>query len=158
MTVARQEHPRREMNVSTIRNGTVIDHIESDATFKVADILQVQREKQMVLVGVNLHSKRLGRKGLIKIEDRELTPDEVNKIALIAPRATLNIISDFKVVGKSMVQLPDRIERIVKCFNPHCVTNEQNVVTRFDVVQVSPPALRCLYCERVMTGEDIVLK
>ncbi len=153
-----EEPARREMNVSAIRNGTVIDHIDSDATFKVADILQVQKESSMVLVGMNLASGRLGKKGIIKIENRELTPDEVNKIALIAPQATLNIISDFEVVHKAQVKLPERIERIVKCFNPRCITNQQAIVTRFEVIETSPPALRCLYCERVMRGNDIILK
>ncbi len=156
--MAQERHPNGEMNVSAIRNGTVIDHIESDATFKVADILQVQQEQHMVLVGVNLASGRLHKKGIIKIENRELTADEVSKIALIAPDATLNIISDFKVVDKARVQLPERIERIVKCFNPRCITNQQRVPTRFEVICASPPALRCLYCERVMTGEEIILK
>jgi aspartate carbamoyltransferase regulatory subunit len=153
-----QEPAQREMNVSAICDGTVIDHIESNATFKVADILQVQNEESMVLVGVNLPSGKLGRKGIIKIENRELTPDEVNKIALIAPQATLNIISNFRVVGKSKVELPPHIERIVRCFNPRCVTNQQTMATKFTVVATSPPALRCLYCERVMRGNDIILR
>ena len=148
----------RELNVSAIRDGTVIDHIDSEATFKVADILQVQGQDAMVLVGMNLPSRHLGKKGIIKIENRRLTHDEVNKIALIAPQATLNIISNFEVVEKFKFELPERIERIVKCFNPRCITNQQAVVTRFDVVETSPPALRCLYCERVMHGHDIILK
>ena len=152
------KNARAEMNVSAIRHGTVIDHVESDATFKVAEILRVQEGENMVLVGINLESKHLGKKGIIKIEERELTADEVNKIALIAPLATLNIISDFKVVEKSRVQLPDMIERVVKCFNPRCVTNHQGVTTRFDVIESHPPALRCRYCERVMRGKDILLK
>ena len=152
------EPARREMNVSAIRNGTVIDHIDSDATFKVADILQVEHGSDMVLVGVNLASGTLGKKGIIKIENRELTPDEVNKIALIAPRATLNIISDFHVVDKAHVELPEQIERIVRCFNPRCITNQQSIVTRFDVIGSTPPALRCLYCERVMRAGEIILK
>ncbi len=153
-----QQADRRELNVSAIRNGTVIDHIHSEATFKVADILQVQGEQDMVLVAMNLASSRLGKKGIIKIENRELTPDEVNKIALIAPEATLNIISNFQVVDKARVELPESIERIVKCFNPRCITNNQPIVTKFEVIESSPPALRCLYCERVMRGEDIILK
>jgi len=149
---------REELKVTAIGSGTVIDHIESEATFKVADILQVQQERNQVLVGVNLPSARLGTKGIIKIEKRELTPEEVNKIALIAPRATLNIISDYRVVGKSHVKLPDRIEGIVRCFNPRCVTNQQPVTTRFEVLQSTPPVLRCLFCERIMKGADIILK
>lgn len=156
--MAKGGNAKQQMQVTAIRDGTVIDHIDSDATFKVADILQVQEEQHMVLVGVNLASGGLGKKGLIKIENRKLTPDEVNKIALIAPQATLNIISDFEVVEKTPVELPARIERIVKCFNPRCVTNQHPLMTKFEVVRSSPPALRCEYCERVMSGEEIILK
>jgi len=148
----------REMNVTGIRNGTVIDHIDSDATFKVADLLQVQEAGDMVLVGTNLGSGRLGKKGLIKIENRRLTPDEVSMIALIAPQATLNIISDFEVVEKFRVELPKTIERVVKCFNPRCISNQHPIDSKFEVLETSPPALRCVYCERVMHGKEIMLK
>lgn len=147
-----------EMNVSAIKNGTVIDHIESRATFKVADILRVQQEHDMVLVATNLRSGKLGTKGLIKIENRQLTAQEVNKIALIAPHATLNIISEYEVVDKWPVELPQNIDAIVKCFNPRCITNQQPVTTHFDVLETSPPTLRCHFCERVMKGDDIILR
>jgi aspartate carbamoyltransferase regulatory subunit len=153
-----QSEAREEMKVTGLRNGTVIDHIDSEATFQVANLLEVEKEANMVLVGMNLDSDHLGHKGLIKIENRKLTPDEVNKIALIAPHATLNIITNYRVTEKSKVRLPEIIERIVKCFNPRCVTNEQPIDTRFEVINTSPPALRCTYCERVMRGKDILLK
>ncbi len=152
------EQNPEEKRVTAICNGTVIDHIPSDATFHVAQILQVEREQHMVTVGINLASNHLGKKGIIKIENRELTPDEVNKIALLAPEATVNIISDFQVVEKSRVQLPEIIERVVACFNPRCITNQQTVITRLQVIEPSPPVLRCLYCERVMRGGEIILK
>ena len=146
------------MKVTGLRNGTVIDHIDSEATFQVANLLEVEKEPNMVLVGMNLESDQLGRKGLIKIENRKLTPDEVNKIALIAPHATLNIVSDYRVTEKSKVHLPETIERIVRCFNPRCVTNQQPMETNFQVINTQPAALRCTYCERVMRGKDILLK
>ncbi len=152
------ERERREMNVSAIRNGTVIDHIENEATFKVAEILRLDQEDQMVLVGMNLRSTSVGRKGIIKVESRELTPQEVNMIALIAPHATLNIIQHYRVAEKRKVELPERVEGIVRCFNPSCVTNRQPVETSFEVIAAEPVRLRCTYCERVMTGADILLK
>jgi len=148
----------QELRVSAIRNGTVIDHIQNEVTFKVAEILRLEAEEHMVTVGMNLHSDRMGKKGIIKIESRELTPQEVSKIALIAPQATLNIIKDYRVVEKGRVELPDRLEGIVRCFNPNCVTNQQQVPTCFEVRSTSPVALRCVYCERVMSGPDIILK
>ncbi len=148
----------QELNVSAIRNGTVIDHVSNEATFKVAEILRLEQEDQMVLVGMNLPSKQVGKKGIIKIEGRELTPQEVDKIALIAPQATLNIIKDYRVAEKRKVQLPDRVEGIVRCFNPSCVTNRQSVTTCFEVLGSSPVSLRCIYCERLMSGPDIILR
>jgi aspartate carbamoyltransferase regulatory subunit len=112
----------------------------------------------MVLVGFNLESDRLGRKGIITVENRRLTSDEVNKIALIAPKATLNIIDNFHVVEKKQVELPECIERVVKCINPRCVTNKEDIETRFAVVEEVPPTLRCDYCERVMEPSEIILK
>ncbi|NLW50405.1 MAG: aspartate carbamoyltransferase regulatory subunit [Candidatus Brocadiaceae bacterium] len=150
--------PREKMNVAAIRNGTVIDHIQNEATFKVAEILQLARSDQVVLVGMNLRSSRGGCKGIVKIEDRELTAREVSTIALIAPQATLNIIKDYRVVEKRRVELPRTVEGIVRCFNPSCITNCQNVATRFDVLASNPVSLRCSYCERLMSGPDIVLK
>jgi len=148
----------QELNVSAIRNGTVIDHIRNEATFKVVEILNLTQEGRMVLIGVNLPSGRLGRKGLVKIENREVTPQEANKIALIAPEATLNIIKDYGVIEKRKVELPQLVEAFVRCINPTCVTNQQAVPSCFDVVDSSPPTLRCVYCERVMSGRDIILK
>lgn len=153
-----QESPRQQMNVSAIRNGTVIDHIQNEATFKVAEILRLEREEQMVLIAVNLSSKKMRNKGLIKVEGRELTPREVNTIALIAPQATLNIIKDYRVVEKRKVELPATLVGVVRCFNPSCVTNQQPISTCFEVLRSSPPTLRCAYCERVMSGPDIILK
>ena len=72
--------------------------------------------------------------------------------------ATLNIIKDYRVLEKRRVELPDRLEGVVRCFNPSCVTNQQPVSTCFEVLMSSPPTLRCVYCERVMTGNDITLK
>ncbi len=158
MSMSAQGARRQELKVTAIRDGTVIDHIENDATFKVAEILRLEHGDEMVLVGMNLPSSKVGKKGIIKIESRELTSQEVNKIALIAPQATLNIIKDYRVVEKRKVQLPSKVEGIVRCFNPQCVTNQQAVSTSFEVIATGPPTLRCQYCERVMTGADIILK
>ncbi|MCK4275501.1 MAG: aspartate carbamoyltransferase regulatory subunit [Phycisphaerae bacterium] len=152
------EPPSEELSVAAIRNGTVIDHIQNEATFKVAEILRLDGAGEIVLVAMNLPSQRVGKKGIVKIEGRELTAQEADKIALIAPEATLNIIKNFRVVEKRRVELPTKVEGIVRCFNPSCVTNQQSVNTCFEVLSTSPPTLRCVYCERVMSGGDIILK
>ena len=105
----------RTLKVSAIQDGTVIDHIESERTFEVVSLLKLQRVGETVLIGVNLDSSR-GRKGIIKVGGRRLTQEEVNKIALIAPNATLNIIEDYEVVDKRKVRVPDRIEGTLRCY------------------------------------------
>jgi aspartate carbamoyltransferase regulatory subunit len=143
--------------VSAISDGTVIDHIDSKGTFKVANILNIQNENDVVLIGMNLSSKQLGKKGIIKIGGRILTQSEANKIALIAPEATLNIIKDYKVDKKLTVSVPDIIEGIVKCFNPNCVSNHERIQSKFHTLNKTPLKLRCHYCERTMKAEDIEL-
>ncbi len=153
-----EKKPPPELNVSAIRDGTVIDHIRNEATFKVAEILDLTHEGRMVLIGFNLPSGRLGRKGLVKIEEREVTPEEANKIALIAPEATLNIIQDYRVTEKRKVELPSAVAGFVRCINPSCVSNQQEIESSFDVIATTPPTLRCVFCERMMSGRDIILK
>ncbi len=147
----------KELAVSAICNGTVIDQIDSKRTFIVSEILRLHEEEREVLVGINLSSKKLKKKGIIKIEGKNLTRSEVNKIALIAPDATLNIIQNYEVVKKLQVELPDIIEGLVKCINPNCVSNHQTVENKIHVAGKNPVKLRCHYCERLMGVKDIEL-
>ncbi|TLD41301.1 MAG: Aspartate carbamoyltransferase regulatory chain (PyrI) [Candidatus Jettenia ecosi] len=147
----------KHLDVSAIKDGSVIDHIDNKSTLKVADILNIQNEEQVVLVGMNLKSKLLGKKGIIKIGGKIIDQKEVNKIALIAPNATVNIIKDYEVVKKFNVAVPEVIEGIVKCFNPNCVSNYNNVTSQLNVVNKNPIRLECHYCERIMSAKDILL-
>ena len=147
----------KKLEVSAIEEGTVIDQIANKSTFKVANILNTQKIEQVVLIGFNLSSKKLGKKGIIKIGGKLLTQEEVNKISLIAPDATVNIIKDSEVVKKFTVDIPDSIEEFMKCFNPNCVSNHQNILSRFHVINKNPIRIRCHYCERHMGVDDIEL-
>lgn len=147
----------KHLDVSAIKDGSVIDHIDSKSTLKVAEILNIKSEEQVVLVGMNLISKFLGKKGIIKIGGKIIDQKEVNKIALIAPNATVNIIKDYEVVKKFEVAVPDLIEGIVKCFNPNCVSNYHTIEPKLHVINKNPIKLRCHYCERVMNTNDIIL-
>ena len=147
----------KKLEVSAIEEGTVIDQIANKSTFKVANILNTQNIEQVVLIGFNLSSKKLGKKGIIKIGGKLLTQEEVNKSSLIAPDATVNIIKDSEVVKKFTVDIPDSIEEFMKCFNPNCVSNHQNILSRFHVINKNPIRIRCHYCERHMGVDDIEL-
>ena len=144
----------KELRVTPIKNGTVIDHITPGFALKVLHVLKIpEASSSVVSVAMNVKSK-MDKKDIVKIENRELDTKEVNKIALIAPKATINIIRDFNVVEKHKVHLPDEIVGIVKCSNPTCISNSKEPVkSRFLLVSKDPPRIKCYYCER--ETEDI---
>ncbi len=142
-------HNGKQMSVSAIQNGTVIDHIPAENLFKVIKILGLDKIQNQITFGTNLDSKKLGRKAIIKISDVWFEKDDINRIALVAPEAKLNIIKDYQVVEKKVVELPDDISGIVKCMNPKCVTNFEDIKTQFTVVSKKPVALKCHYCEKI---------
>ena len=151
----KKDETGKELQVSAIRNGTVIDHIPCESVFQVIKILSLNEVEDQVLFGTNLESKKMGKKGIIKVSNLFFEPDDINKIALVAPTATLIIIRDFKVVDKKKVEIPDSIEKIVKCFNPNCITNNENVPTRFYVIDKVDLRLKCHYCEKITAKENI---
>lgn len=145
----------KTLSVSAIKEGTVIDHIPADSLFDVVNILKLDRLQNQITLGINLPSQRLGRKAIIKIADKFFESDEINRIALVAPQAKLNIIHDYSVTEKHVVQVPDQIVAIAKCMNPKCITNHEDVPTRFEVVDKTNVALRCHYCEKITTRKHL---
>ena len=109
-------------------------------------------------IGNNLDSKKLGHKGIIKVADVFFPEATLNRIALIAPNVILNIIRDYEVVEKKTVTLPDELVGLVKCNNPKCITNNEPMPTRFDVIDKEKGTIRCHYCERKINKEDIIVK
>ena len=140
-----------------IRNGTVIDHILAGHALDVLKILGIDgREGHIVSVAMNVISKKQNKKDIVKVENRELKPGEVDKIALISPSATISIIRDYEVAEKTRVKLPESISGIVRCSNPACVSNAEPVEPRFSVERQDPLRLRCFYCVRIMEKTDVL--
>jgi len=150
--------PKKELAVAALRYGTVIDHIPSSSLFKAVRLLGLEEFPSAVTVGNNLPSARLGKKGIIKVADTVFEPEVLNRIAIIAPSAVVNVIRDYEVVEKTPVTLPDEIRGLVRCTNPKCVSCHEPIVSRFTVVSREPVTLRCHYCEHEYSGNKIVLK
>jgi len=152
--------PKKEptLRVSKIKDGTVIDHITSGHALDVAKILGITgRRAGVVTIAMNVPSKRLDHKDMVKVEGKVLAASELDKIALLAPHATINIVKDYKVVEKQRVKLPDAIKGIVKCDNPACVSNSNEPVqTKFYVEKEEPLKLKCHYCGHIMEKQDIL--
>lgn len=146
------------LHVSKIKDGTVIDHITGGHALDVVKILGITgREKRVITIAINVPSKRFKIKDIVKIEGRELKPQEVHKIALLAPHATINIIRDYKVVEKQRVRLPRVIENIIKCANPACISNtNEPVQAKFYVDSEEPLLLRCHYCGYIIEKKDLL--
>jgi aspartate carbamoyltransferase regulatory subunit len=145
----------KQLSVSAIQNGTVIDHISAKHLFKVIQILGLDRFDNQITFGTNLESKKLGKKAIIKISGKYFADDDINRIALVAPDAKLNIIKDYEVIEKKVVEVPDIITGIARCMNPKCITNFEVVTTRFKVVSKKNVALKCYYCEKITNQENL---
>ncbi len=148
----------REVRVSKIKDGTVIDHISGGYALDVVKILGITgHERQVVTIAINVPSKRFRTKDIVKIEGRALNRQELNRIALLAPKATINIVRNYVVVEKQEVKLPSVIEDIVKCINPTCISNSHEPVTaRFKVETEEPLMLKCHYCGYALEKADLL--
>tara|TARA_S200000501_G_C20861166_1_gene759808 strand:- start:718 stop:1161 length:444 start_codon:yes stop_codon:yes gene_type:complete len=140
----------KQLKVDAIKNGTVIDHIPAGKALKVYEILSPQTRK-VTTIGMNLSSKTHKKKDLIKIEGLEISARAVNRISLVAPSATLIIIRDFEVFKKNEVKIPNVITNAVKCPNIKCITNFEQIKTKFIKENTIEESLRCSYCERLFT-------
>lgn len=149
---------KRELQVAALENGTAIDHIPSSQLFKVAKLLGLEHMGNTITIGNNFRSNKMGSKGVIKISDKFFEENEINRIALIAPNVILNIIRDYEVVEKKTVTLPNELVGLVKCNNPKCITNNEPMPTRFDVIDKEVGTIKCHYCERKINKEDINIK
>ena len=147
---------QKHLKVSAIKDGTVIDHIPTKALFKVIKILKLEDCNQMVTFGNNLDSKAMGTKAIIKIANRYFADEELNKIALVAPNAKLNIIRNYEVIEKKVVEIPKEIKGIVRCFNPKCISNGEQVSTRFEILSDKPIAMKCYYCEKITNENEMI--
>jgi aspartate carbamoyltransferase regulatory subunit len=144
----------KNLSVTAIENGTVIDHIQAGQGMRIVRLLKLADHKKKVTLGLNLPSKTLGHKDIIKAEEREITEEEANQIAVFAPKATINIIRGYHIERKFSVSMPDMLARMLTCPNQRCVTNHEDMQTRFKVNCFGKQViLKCHYCEKAFTHD-----
>ncbi len=148
---------KSELQVAALRDGTVIDHIPTAKLFTVVNLLKIPEMDKNITIGFNLDSKKLGKKGLIKVADTFFSDEEVSRLALVAPNVRLTIIRNYEVVEKKEVNLPDEVVAIAKCGNPKCITNNEPMATWFHVINKELGILKCHYCEKEQSKENIKL-
>ena len=138
---------KKERLVAAIENGTVIDHIPTAKTFQVVSLLGLDKEYKngTITIGLNFASNKVGHKGIIKVENRFFTDEEISRLSVVAPNVVLNIIKDYEVVEKKTVHIPEHLHGLVKCKNPKCITNNEPMQTVFHVI--GEDTVKCHYCE-----------
>ena len=139
---------KKEMLVTAIENGTVIDHIPAEKTYKVVNLLKLDTLTTPVTIGNYLESKKVGHKGIIKVSGKFFTDAEISQLSVLAPNAVLNIIKDYEVVEKKTVETPDELRGIVKCNNPVCICNNEPMLTIFNVIDKAHGIIKCHYCDK----------
>lgn len=141
-----------DLLVRRIREGTVIDHIDNGKGLQVLSALRIDgKDGSLITLALNVPSGKFKKKDIIKVENKFLKDDDTNKLAVIAPKATVNIIKNYKLVEKRRVSLPNEIDRIFRCSNPDCITNSsEHIESIMDVIDKQGLVLKCRYCSRIL--------
>ena len=141
-----------DLLVRRIKEGTVIDHIDEGKGLQVLGALRIDgKDGSLITIALNVPSGKFKKKDIIKVENKYLADDDTNKLAVIAPKATINIIKNYKLVEKRRVSLPNEIDRIFRCSNPDCITNSsEHIESVMDVIDKDGRVLKCRYCGRVL--------
>ncbi len=139
------------MNIDSILNGYVIDHIRAGRAMQIYHYLGLDDLDCSVAIIKNAKSQDMGKKDIIKI-DQEI-PLDINLLAYIDPGVTVNIIRDGKLVEKRKPDMPERIVNVMKCKNPRCITQvEQELDHVFVLTDRKNQVYRCMYCETQYKG------
>ena len=146
-----------ELMVRRIKEGTVIDHIDEGKGIQVLDALRIDgKDGSLITIALNVPSGKSKKKDIIKVENKFLKDDDTNKIAVIAPKATINIIKNYKLIEKRRVSLPNEIDRIFRCSNPDCITNStEHMESVMDLIDKETMILKCRYCARILDVNEI---
>ena len=148
-----------KLRIVKIHDGTVIDHIRAGKALEVLKILGITGETgNVVSLAMNISSGKIEKKDIVKVEHRFLKDEEVARIALVAPEATINLIENGKLISKYCVELPETITDIMRCPNPRCVTNKERepIHSKYQVISQKPIQLKCLYCWTLVEEQHII--
>lgn len=145
------------LKVGKITEGTVIDHIPAGKALKCLYLINPNGTKNTIIAAINVPSTKYGKKDILKLENTFPTKDVLDRIALIAPNATVNVIKNEEVVEKRSVEFPKEINGGLKCINPKCATkSEKYLVSKFFVESMDPLKIRCKYCDRAITEHELM--
>ncbi len=148
------------LKIAWIDNGIVIDHIKNESTEKIFKAMDITNKKGMISFAFNLKSKTMNSKGIIKIEDKELSDNEIDIISLFSPGSTINYIENGQIVKKHICKIPNKIDNLLVCKTTKCITNnEKNMSSSFLLKEKNNNVEAfCVYCERVFNIDELETK
>lgn len=143
------------LTINSIKNGIVIDHIKAGFGVKIFNYLGLDKAEHQVALIMNVNSNKLGKKDIIKIENQiEL---DYTILGLIDRGITVDIIKNEKIIEKLKLDLPRKVENIIKCKNPRCITSEEPFLTQIHyLVDENTKEYRCKYCDDIRKVEDFI--
>ena len=141
------------LNIDKIKNGIVIDHIKAGQGIKIFNWLGLDKAPYTVAFVINATSKILGKKDVIKIDNNITINFDV--LGLIDPNITVNIIKDERIVRKEKLKLPEKVENVLICKNPRCITSTEKYIPHvFHLVNPELQTYRCEYCDEIRSAGD----
>lgn len=142
------------LSVEKIENGTVIDHIDAGLGLKVLGMLGIDRDfGARVAVIMNVPSKKLGKKDIVKIEGVALDSRKSDLVSLVCKNATINIIKKSELAEKRQARLPKKVSGVLRCPNARCITNSESMETEFEL---DGEGMRCAFCEKKFPASELV--
>ncbi|NLY84902.1 MAG: aspartate carbamoyltransferase regulatory subunit [Tissierellia bacterium] len=140
------------LNINSITKGIVIDHIKPGYGIKIFEYLKLDKANFTVALIMNATSRKYGRKDMIKIEN--VIDLDLTMLGFIDPNITINIIEDEKIVEKINLSLPEKVEGIIKCKNPRCITSEEKgIIHKFVLLDENKGIYKCEYCDQIYSWE-----
>lgn len=147
----KKEPENGNLNISGLKQGIVIDHIQAGGAMKIYEYLNLEKLDCSVAIIKNAESNKMGKKDIIKIEG-PLDMD-LNVLGVLDHKLTINVIENNKIVAKKKLELPDTVTDIIKCKNPRCITSiEQELPHTFKLTDRAKRIYRCIYCESKFKG------
>ncbi|MHA1272958.1 MAG: aspartate carbamoyltransferase regulatory subunit [Promethearchaeota archaeon] len=150
----------KKLRIDKIRKGTVIDHIAAGYAITILNLTGLDESTNLITIGVNVSSKKFGKKDIIKIENVFLNEIQMQQISILSPGATISLIEDYKVIEKKKLKLPEVIRGLILCENKTCISNspKEPIESEFLVLDDNPLKIQCAYCDRIYKLDEIVFK
>lgn len=144
------------LEITSIKNGLVIDHIEAGMGIKIFNYLNLDETDYSVALIINASSKMLGKKDIIKIEKDNIDDIDFTVLGLLSPSITIDEVKDERIVRKVKPELPQRVENILICKNPRCITGvEKYVPHSFKLMDAEKGTYRCEYCDEITKLSEV---